>query len=328
MQSKRAVIEIWIPPTHICPTYLLRVEFIHAKILATLPNKHSTLLCKVDMEETHKLRVTLKNLSLMRNLPAIANQQFFRRKWAREPCPGQLVQPGRTDTHRVGPIFIWTILDGQIILRTSSDVFIFNLGLRFEGSFSKRYILKGQIAFEEHWRLQYGTLIAMTDKHGGRVIQFILFDVGESILSLGCIISWLGELPHAPITLDFPRFSVRFEPWNCWGICLRNRCWPTIFHTITAGDAEGWYLNWPVYQPLTQFNILRFVGLLILGCNSFQVPRLEKKCTPVRGFFFPSPLCFDAICVWCGGLQGSSGFSSGFVWLHLLCCNFFLTRWV
>jgi hypothetical protein len=36
-------------------------------------------------------------------------------------------------------------------LRTSSDVvFIFNLGLRFEGLFGERYILKGQIAFEGH----------------------------------------------------------------------------------------------------------------------------------------------------------------------------------
>ena len=24
------------------------------------------------------------------------------------------------------------------------------------------------------------------------------------------------------------------------GIMLRNRCWPIIFHTITAEDADGW----------------------------------------------------------------------------------------
>ena len=44
--------------------------------------------------------------------------------------------------------------DEYIILRTSSDVFIFKLGLRFEGLLWERYILKGQIAFEGHWRLQ------------------------------------------------------------------------------------------------------------------------------------------------------------------------------
>ena len=39
---------------------------------------------------------------------------------------------------------------GQIILRTSSDVFVSNLGLRFEGLFEERYVLKGQNAFEGH----------------------------------------------------------------------------------------------------------------------------------------------------------------------------------
>jgi hypothetical protein len=37
-----------------------------------------------------------------------------------------------------------------MILRTSSDVFMFKLGLCFEGLFSERYILKDQIAFERH----------------------------------------------------------------------------------------------------------------------------------------------------------------------------------
>ena len=23
--------------------------------------------------------------------------------------------------------------------------------------------------------------------------------------------------------------NVRFQPWSCWGIMLRNRCWPTTF---------------------------------------------------------------------------------------------------
>ena len=29
-------------------------------------------------------------------------------------------------------------------------------------------------------------------------------------------------------------------------IMLRYRCWPIIFHSITAGDANGWCLNQPV----------------------------------------------------------------------------------
>ena len=30
------------------------------------------------------------------------------------------------------------------------------------------------------------------------------------------------------------------------GTMLRNRCWPTTFHIITAGDADGWCQYWPV----------------------------------------------------------------------------------
>ena len=32
------------------------------------------------------------------------------------------------------------------------------------------------------------------------------------------------------------------------GIVLRNKCWPTTFHTITVGDVDGWCQNWPVWS--------------------------------------------------------------------------------
>jgi hypothetical protein len=51
---------------------------------------------------------------------------------------------------------------GRILLRTSSDVFIFNLGLRFEGLFWERCIFKGKYTFEKHWRLQSWTLLWIT----------------------------------------------------------------------------------------------------------------------------------------------------------------------
>ena len=31
-------------------------------------------------------------------------------------------------------------------------------------------------------------------------------------------------------------------------IMLRNKCWPTTFHSITAGDADGWCQNWRVWS--------------------------------------------------------------------------------
>ena len=62
---------------------------------------------------------------------------------------------------------------GHIILRTSSEVFIFNLGLHFEGLFWERCILKGQIMFEGHWKLQSYTLLTtnpLTCLHVGNTL--------------------------------------------------------------------------------------------------------------------------------------------------------------
>ena len=35
---------------------------------------------------------------------------------------------------------------------------------------------------------------------------------------------------------------------NLLGIMLRNSCWPTTFHNIIAGDADGWCQSWPVWS--------------------------------------------------------------------------------
>jgi hypothetical protein len=49
-------------------------------------------------------------------------------------------------------------------------------------------------------------------------------------------------------------------------IILRNKCWPTTFHTITVRDANGWCWKWLVWStPHTELNmsasILRFNGI-------------------------------------------------------------------
>ena len=49
------------------------------------------------------------------------------------------------------------------ILRTSSDVFILQFGVAFRRVVWERYILKGQIALEGHWRLQSSTLLITYD---------------------------------------------------------------------------------------------------------------------------------------------------------------------
>jgi hypothetical protein len=48
-----------------------------------------------------------------------------------------------------------------------------------------------------------------------------------------------------------PRSHQPFRPvlaLKLVGITLRNRCWPTAFHTITAGDVDGRCRNWPVWS--------------------------------------------------------------------------------
>jgi hypothetical protein len=105
-------------------------------------------------------------------------------------------------------------------------------GCVLEGYFERGicWRAKSRLKGIDNFNLEH--LTAMVDKHGGWVIQFILFDVGMSILFylfLGCIKSWLGELPHAPIMVWAMKLL---------RIMLRNRCWPTTFHTITAGDAD------------------------------------------------------------------------------------------
>ena len=46
-----------------------------------------------------------------------------------------------------------------------------------------------------------------------------------------------------------PRSHQNFRPIpavKLLGILLRSRCWPTTFHTNTAGDTDGGCQNWPV----------------------------------------------------------------------------------
>ena len=81
---------------------------------------------------------------------------------------------------------------------------------------------------------------------------------------------------------DHTKLPVRFQPWNCWGLCLeiyvgqplgifmlrshqnihpvrvlkslgimlRNRCWPTAFHNIIAGNANRWRQKQLVWSTL------------------------------------------------------------------------------
>ena len=57
----------------------------------------------------------------------------------------------------------------------------------------------------------------------------------------------LGPCHAGPLNLcmmvhscpNHTKLSVRFSTMKLLGIVLRNRCWPTTFHTITDGGADG-----------------------------------------------------------------------------------------
>ena len=62
-----------------------------------------------------------------------------------------------------------------------------------------------------------------------------------------------------------PRSPQTFRPvpaMKLLGIMFKYRCWPTTFHTITAGDANGWCYNWLVrsasHAPITPNFFIRF----------------------------------------------------------------------
>jgi len=59
---------------------------------------------------------------------------------------------------------------------------------------------------------------------------------------------------NSPEVLNFNRLFLKLMPQShqtfrpvptvkLLGIQFRKRCWLTAFHTITAGDTDGWCLN-------------------------------------------------------------------------------------
>ena len=69
-----------------------------------------------------------------------------------------------------------------------------------------------------------------------------------------------------------PRSPQTFRPvpaMKLLGIMFKYRCWPTTFHTITAGDANGWCYNWLVrsasHAPITPNFLHPVSAMKLLG---------------------------------------------------------------
>ena len=63
--------------------------------------------------------------------------------------------------------------------------------------------------------------------------------------------------PHAPITSNLPCLVLAV---TLPGLMLRNRCWPTTFYTITAGDAEGTVSELVGVNSLSPYNFVYVEG--------------------------------------------------------------------
>ena len=73
------------------------------------------------------------------------------------------------------------------------------------------------------------------------------------------------------------------------GIMLRNRCWPTTFHTITAGDGDGWCLcDQPLmhrsHQTLCLVPTMKLLGIMFINrywlttLDTFTVMHANRWC--------------------------------------------------
>ena len=106
---------------------------------------------------------------------------------------------------------------GHNISRTSSNTFIFNVGLHFKWLFWVSYILKGQIAFEGHWRLQCWTLTPSQGCVCGPSLQlprdpFLLPPEAHAFLPPRLIIESPGlrQLSGPPVTVPLYCSSLPF----------------------------------------------------------------------------------------------------------------------
>ena len=89
-----------------------------------------------------------------------------------------------------------------------------------------------------YFRFGCRSLIAMRPLEGGcdeaRVVS--------GLDAFGCKV-----LLESPLMLRSHQIFCSVLVAKLLGIIMRNRCWPTTFHTITAGDADGWCQKQPVW---------------------------------------------------------------------------------
>jgi hypothetical protein len=79
------------------------------------------------------------------------------------------------------------------------------------------------------------------------------------------LLSFLSDKDLAFIDLQglLPQYRTKFSVWfqrrNCWGLCSKLDVGPSLFTLITAGDANGWCPNWPVWSAPSGSSLAKIV---------------------------------------------------------------------
>lgn len=111
--------------------------------------------------------------------------------------------------------------------------------------------------------------------------------------------------PMSTIAVSCPNHtknSVQFQPWKCWGLYMfENRCCPTTFRTIRAGDADAWCYNWPVWSaPQTKWTYILWSFATIstvLKLKDIVQVLLNRRCT--QEHHDRTELCRDQLWIYC-----------------------------
>ena len=117
------------------------------------------------------------------------------------------------------------MLDKKITLGTSSDVFIFNSELHFEGLFWERYISKGQsrskgiedfnleLAWYEHWGVLVISWYINVEKRSAKTNIAEVLEV-QSLLNFLMVLSLVQILYYKTNLQTFCQLVLLERPWN------------------------------------------------------------------------------------------------------------------
>ena len=116
---------------------------------------------------------------------------------------------------------------------------------------------------------------------------------------------------HFPTILNINRLFLKLMPWShqTFGPVLAVKllatmckitCWPTTFHIITAGDADGWCQTWLVWstpQPISSVTNVSVPPIHCCSCYICAISDIHTKCPSTYNlrpcYSLPVQSCID-----------------------------------